>query len=151
MANITNNFAEGSCVFQAGSTMNGDVIINGLIYQYGTDKVQDNKEPKMSKEKRICQAVDCLYNEGLVNHKYYLAAIRQILLEHGEYDTLEYKAFTEMLNKGCATFKNDLPSEDSISKVIIKGSYPNWTIDDKKPVDCMNINKMVEQFLKMMK
>ena len=151
MANITNNFAEGCCVFQAGSTMNGDVIINGPIYQYGTDKVQDNKEPKIPKEKRICQAVDCLYNEGLVNHKYYLAAIRQILLEHGEYDTLEYKAFTELLNKGCATFKNDLPSEDSISKVIIKGSYPNWTIDDKKPVDCMNINRMVEQFLEMMK
>lgn len=33
MANITNNFAEGSCTFQAGSSQNGDVTINGPIYQ----------------------------------------------------------------------------------------------------------------------
>lgn len=33
MANITNNFAEGSCTFQAGSSQNGDVTINGHIYQ----------------------------------------------------------------------------------------------------------------------
>ena len=151
MANITNNFAEGSCVFQAGSTMNGDVIINGPIYQYGTDKVQDNKEPKMSKEKRICQAVDCLYNEGLVNHKYYLAAIRQILLEHGEYDTLEYKAFSEMLQKGCSISRNDLPSEDSISKIIFTGLFPDWKIADKQPDDCMNITNMVNRFLELMK
>lgn len=32
MANITNNFAEGSCTFQAGSSQNGDVTINGYIY-----------------------------------------------------------------------------------------------------------------------
>lgn len=151
MANITNNFAEGSCVFQAGSTMNGDVIINGPIYQYGTDKVQDNKEPKLSKEKRICQAVDCLYNEGLVNHKYYLAAIRQILLEHGEYDTLEYKAFAEMLQKGCSISRNDLPSEDSISKIIFTGLFPDWKIADKQPDDCMNITNMVNRFLELMK
>lgn len=28
MSNITNNYAEGSCVFEAGSTQNGDVIVN---------------------------------------------------------------------------------------------------------------------------
>lgn len=27
MANITNNFAEGSCTFQAGSSLNGDVTV----------------------------------------------------------------------------------------------------------------------------
>ena len=33
MANITNNFAEGSCTFQAGSSQNGDVTITGSVYQ----------------------------------------------------------------------------------------------------------------------
>ena len=40
MANITNNFAEGSCTFQAGSSQNGDVTINGPIYQ-GETKPKD--------------------------------------------------------------------------------------------------------------
>ena len=35
MSNITNNYAEGSCVFKAGSSQNGDVTINAPIYQGG--------------------------------------------------------------------------------------------------------------------
>lgn len=33
MANITNNYAEGSCTFQAGSSQNGNVTITGPVYQ----------------------------------------------------------------------------------------------------------------------
>lgn len=36
MSNITNHYAEGSCVFEAGSSQNGDVHITGPIYQGGT-------------------------------------------------------------------------------------------------------------------
>lgn len=35
MSNITNNYAEGSCVFEAGSSQNGDITISGNIYQGG--------------------------------------------------------------------------------------------------------------------
>lgn len=35
MSNITNNYAEGSCVFEAGSSQNGDIHITGPIYQGG--------------------------------------------------------------------------------------------------------------------
>ena len=35
MSNITNNYAEGSCVFEAGSSQNGDITITGHIYQGG--------------------------------------------------------------------------------------------------------------------
>lgn len=35
MSNITNNYAEGSCVFEAGSSQNGDITIHGDIYQSG--------------------------------------------------------------------------------------------------------------------
>lgn len=41
MANITNNFAEGSCTFEAGSSLNGDVTITGPIYQ-GDTKQKEN-------------------------------------------------------------------------------------------------------------
>lgn len=40
MSNITNNYAEGSCVFEAGSSQNGDITISGNIYQGGA-KVAD--------------------------------------------------------------------------------------------------------------
>ena len=36
MSNITNHYAEGSCVFEAGSSQNGDVHITGPIYQGGS-------------------------------------------------------------------------------------------------------------------
>lgn len=36
MSNITNHYAEGSCVFEAGSSQNGDITINAPIYQGGT-------------------------------------------------------------------------------------------------------------------
>ena len=35
MSNITNHYAEGSCVFEAGSSQNGNVHITGPIYQGG--------------------------------------------------------------------------------------------------------------------
>lgn len=35
MSNITNNYAEGSCRFEAGSSQNGDVHITAPIYQGG--------------------------------------------------------------------------------------------------------------------
>ena len=41
MSNITNNYAEGSCVFEAGSSQNGDVHITAPIYQGGAKPVGD--------------------------------------------------------------------------------------------------------------
>lgn len=35
MSNITNNYEPGSCVFEAGSSQNGDVHITAPIYQGG--------------------------------------------------------------------------------------------------------------------
>ena len=49
MRNITNHYAEGSCVFEAGSSQNGDVHITGPIYQGGavpeTPLQMEIKEP----------------------------------------------------------------------------------------------------------
>lgn len=41
MANITNNYAQGSCVFEAGSSQNGDITITGPIYQGKADSAED--------------------------------------------------------------------------------------------------------------
>ena len=42
MSNITNHYAEGSCVFEAGSSQNGDITISGNIYQGGA---RNNDDP----------------------------------------------------------------------------------------------------------
>lgn len=46
MSNITNHYAEGSCVFEAGSSQNGDVHITGPIYQGGA-KNNDNDDDNL--------------------------------------------------------------------------------------------------------
>ena len=44
MANITNNYAPGSCIFEAGSTQNGDVHIHGNIIYQGMPKAPETQE-----------------------------------------------------------------------------------------------------------
>lgn len=46
MTNITNHFEAGSCIFEAGSTMNGDVNITGGTFYQGKpqDKKQESKD-----------------------------------------------------------------------------------------------------------
>lgn len=48
MSQITNNYAPGSCVFQAGSSQNGDVHIeNCTIYQGKTEQKMEGKNQKL--------------------------------------------------------------------------------------------------------
>ena len=44
MANITNNYAPGSCIFEAGSTQNGDVYIQGGTFYQGVAKAPETPE-----------------------------------------------------------------------------------------------------------
>ena len=50
MANITNNYAPGSCIFEAGSTQNGDVYIQGGTFYQGVAKAQPEEEKQSSAE-----------------------------------------------------------------------------------------------------
>ena len=51
MSDITNNYAEGSCVFEAGSSQNGDITINGNIYQgEAKTEAEETLNPSTSSE-----------------------------------------------------------------------------------------------------
>lgn len=50
MSNITNNYAEGSCVFEAGSSQNGDITINAPIYQGGAKPDENDNENQKQNE-----------------------------------------------------------------------------------------------------
>lgn len=48
MSNITNHYAEGSCVFEAGSSQNGDITINAPIYQGGAkSEAEESVNPSL--------------------------------------------------------------------------------------------------------
>ena len=49
MANITNNYAEGSCIFNAGSSMNGDVYIQGGNFYQSTKRNENTKHTSKQK------------------------------------------------------------------------------------------------------
>lgn len=57
MAEITNNYAPGSCVFQAGSTQNGDITITGPITQYVPEKRVDHPLGKFIPNKAKVQRI----------------------------------------------------------------------------------------------
>lgn len=105
--------------------------------------------PKAPLRVRVCKAVDRLFDEGLVTRKYYLAAVRWILVERGMFGNLGCPAFVDMLRKGCEVSKDELPSADSITKVMIKGHYPNYKILEKSDADCENMKQVVERFLQL--
>ena len=49
MANITNNYAEGSCIFNAGSSQNGDVYIQGGNFYQSTKHNENTKHASKQK------------------------------------------------------------------------------------------------------
>lgn len=72
MGNITNNYAEGSCVFEAGSSQNGDITINAPIYQSGvkteTEEASNASPVHLSTTRGtkidFIRVVNCLYELG---------------------------------------------------------------------------------------
>ena len=115
-----------------------------------TDEAYEAPPVEATIEEKVCKAVDRLYDEDLVKHKYYLAAVRQVLLERKLLPGIECTTFVEMLRKGCITTdRDDLPTADSVSKVIILDKYPKWRIRDKSRADSENMIKLTERFLQL--
>ena len=75
MSNITNNYAEGSCVFEAGSSQNGDVHITGPIYQGGakknvgstslTNRNDDDEDPEQLTNRQVVIMMTALMDISL--------------------------------------------------------------------------------------
>lgn len=73
MSNITNNYAEGSCVFETGSSQNGDVHITGPIYQGGAKLTgdaakgagQDDENPEQLTNRQVVIMMTALMDISL--------------------------------------------------------------------------------------
>lgn len=73
MSNITNNYEPGSCVFEAGSSQNGDVHITAPIYQGGAKPVgdamkgagQDDENPEQLTNRQVVIMMTALMDISL--------------------------------------------------------------------------------------
>ena len=82
MANITNNYAPGSCIFEAGSTQNGDVYIQGGTFYQGVAKAQpeEEKHPSAEGEEASYAKTNHLFRASLFKTEEAYARLHQSIL-----------------------------------------------------------------------
>ena len=82
MANITNNYAPGSCIFEAGSTQNGDVYIQGGTFYQGVAKAQpeEEKQPSAEGEEASYAKTNHIFRASLFKTEEAYAQLRKTIL-----------------------------------------------------------------------
>ena len=82
MANITNNYAAGSCIFEAGSTQNGDVYIQGGTFYQGVAKAQpeEEKQPSAEGEEASYAKTNYIFRASLFKTEEAYARLHQAIL-----------------------------------------------------------------------
>ena len=82
MANITNNYAPGSCIFEAGSTQNGDVYIQGGTFYQGVAKAQpeEEKQPSAEGEEASYAKTNHIFRASLFKTEEAYARLHQAIL-----------------------------------------------------------------------
>ena len=82
MASITNNYAAGSCIFEAGSTQNGDVYIQGGTFYQGVAKAQpeEEKQPSAEGEEASYAKTNHIFRASLFKTEEAYAQLRKTIL-----------------------------------------------------------------------
>ena len=123
MSNITNHYAEGSCVFEAGSSQNGDVHITGPIYQGGavpeTPLQMEIKEPA---------------NDGVTNRDAIPAGEELFHFIHPEVDDSEevkiHQAVKKLVKRFGVKEICDYLSQMAREKKVLLPQKPNVAYDE---------------------
>ena len=81
MASITNNYAAGSCIFEAGSTQNGDVYIQGGTFYQGVAKAPETPEAAPCEEEAVSYAkTNHIFRASLFKTEEAYAQLRKTIL-----------------------------------------------------------------------
>ena len=80
MANITNNYAPGSCIFEAGSTQNGDVYIQGGTFYQGVAKAPETPEAAPREEEASYAKTNHIFRASLFKTEEAYAQLRKTIL-----------------------------------------------------------------------
>ena len=80
MASITNNYAAGSCIFEAGSTQNGDVYIQGGTFYQGVAKAPETPEAALCEEEASYAKTNHIFRASLFKTEEAYAQLRKTIL-----------------------------------------------------------------------
>lgn len=80
MASITNNYAAGSCIFEAGSTQNGDVYIQGGTFYQGVPKAPETPEAAPREEEASYAKTNHIFRTSLFKTEEAYAQLRKTIL-----------------------------------------------------------------------
>ena len=80
MASITNNYAAGSCIFEAGSTQNGDVYIQGGTFYQGVAKAPETPEAAPCEEEASYAKTNHIFRASLFKTEEAYAQLRKTIL-----------------------------------------------------------------------
>ena len=80
MASITNNYAAGSCIFEAGSTQNGDVYIQGGTFYQGVAKAPETPEATPREEEASYAKTNHIFRASLFKTEEAYAQLRKTIL-----------------------------------------------------------------------
>ena len=80
MASITNNYAAGSCIFEAGSTQNGDVYIQGGTFYQGVAKAPGTPEAAPREEEASYAKTNHIFRASLFKTEEAYAQLRKTIL-----------------------------------------------------------------------
>ena len=80
MASITNNYAAGSCIFEAGSTQNGDVYIQGGTFYQGVAKAPETPEATPCEEEASYAKTNHIFRANLFKTEEAYAQLRKTIL-----------------------------------------------------------------------
>lgn len=114
--------------------------------QYGTSYLR--AEINNSYSDRLQKVITAVANEGVMREKRDFAVIHRLILDYGIRDTLTYADFVRYLHSRCFIPPYLLPSASTLSKVLIRGTYPNWRFIDINPEVEKRFMKVASLFVK---
>lgn len=88
-----------------------------------------NKE----RTERLRRVIDAMVADGCISEKRDFAIVHRLIVDCGIWESLTYVGFVRFLQVQCNVPLHLLPSASTLSKLVIRGKYPNWKFVDAKP------------------
>lgn len=85
------------------------------------------------RDERLRRVIDAMVADGCISEKRDFAIVHALIVDCAIWDSLTYVAFVRFLQAYCNVPRHLLPTASTLSKLVIRGKYPNWKFIDAKP------------------
>lgn len=97
---------------------------------------------------RIKNGIQAVATSGKIENDYEYAAVMKYIDELQVLGKLGYADFEQILAGSGAFTEGKVPKASNISKIEIKGTFPNWVVKDKKYTVAQKFFDVVKEFIK---